>query len=158
MSASDPEVVVDNVCDLSSAKESILFFSCLFSQTDLILEVGIQSSHLASQNSGIECHQELSAMFLKSSTESTISTSLTHDICLRGRTGTSTHLGFESSLPTWKCWKCGKVVKMNLRDLKFLLISLVILRIWSFCWQEIMVDGFLANLGVGIAFRFCFHF
>ena len=61
MSASNPEVVVDHVSDLSSAKEPVFFLSLLFLQTDLSLEVGIldglcseqtQSSHPASQNSG----------------------------------------------------------------------------------------------------------
>ena len=41
MSASNPEVVVDHVSDLSSAKEPIFFLSFLFLQTDLLLEVGI---------------------------------------------------------------------------------------------------------------------
>ena len=38
--------------------------------------------------------------------------------CLRKRTVTSTHLGLESYLPTWKRWKCGEFFKMKLRDLK----------------------------------------
>ena len=41
MSSSNPEVVVDHVSDLSSAKEPILFLSFLFLHTDLLLEVGI---------------------------------------------------------------------------------------------------------------------
>ena len=38
---SDPEVVVNQVSDLSSAKESVCFLSLLFLKTDRILEVGI---------------------------------------------------------------------------------------------------------------------
>ena len=38
---SDPEVVVDQVSDLSSAKESVCFLSLLLRQSDLLLEVGI---------------------------------------------------------------------------------------------------------------------
>ena len=45
MSTSDSEVVVDHVSDLSSAKEPILFLSCLFVETDLVLEVGVLDDH-----------------------------------------------------------------------------------------------------------------
>ena len=71
MSASKPQVVVDHVSDLSSAKEPLLFLSSLFLQTDLFLDVGIQDdlvqsrrnpSHPASKNSGNENNPELSAM------------------------------------------------------------------------------------------------
>ena len=41
MSASDPEVLVDQVSDLSSAKETILFWGFLFIETDLLLELRI---------------------------------------------------------------------------------------------------------------------
>ena len=39
--SSDPEVLVDQVSDLSSSKETIFFVSFNFLQTDLFLEVGI---------------------------------------------------------------------------------------------------------------------
>ena len=38
---SDPEVFVDQVGDLSSRKETVLFLGFLFLQTDLFLEAGI---------------------------------------------------------------------------------------------------------------------
>ena len=41
MDVSGPKVVVDQVSDLSSAKESICFLSLLFIQTGLCFEVGI---------------------------------------------------------------------------------------------------------------------
>ena len=37
----DPEVLVDQVSDLSSSKESVFFMSFHFLQTDLFLEAGI---------------------------------------------------------------------------------------------------------------------
>ena len=55
--------------------------------------------------------------------------------CFQVRTGTSTYLGFESYLPTWKRWWCGEFVKLELRHPKSWLISHVILWIW-FCWAE----------------------
>ena len=39
--SNDPEVLVDQVSDLSSAKETVLFSGFLFLQTDLSLEVRI---------------------------------------------------------------------------------------------------------------------
>ena len=41
MSASDPEVLVDQVSNLSSSKEAVLFLSFHFLQNDLFLEAGI---------------------------------------------------------------------------------------------------------------------
>ena len=39
--SSDPEVLVDQVSDLSSTKETVLFLGFLFLQTDLSFEAGI---------------------------------------------------------------------------------------------------------------------
>ena len=39
--SSDPEVLVDQVSDLSSKKETVLFLGFLFLQSDLSLETGI---------------------------------------------------------------------------------------------------------------------
>ena len=39
--SSDPEVLVDQVSDLSSTKETVLFWGILFLQTDLSFEVRI---------------------------------------------------------------------------------------------------------------------
>ena len=39
--SSDPEELVDQVSDLSSMKETVLFLSFLFLQTDLSFELGI---------------------------------------------------------------------------------------------------------------------
>ena len=39
--SSDPEVLVDQVSDLSSTKETVLFLGFLFLEADLFLEAGI---------------------------------------------------------------------------------------------------------------------
>ena len=41
MDSSDPEVIVDQVRNLSSAKETVFFLGFLFLQTDLSFELGI---------------------------------------------------------------------------------------------------------------------
>ena len=41
LGSSDPEVLVDQVSDLSSTKETVLFLGFLFLQTDLSFELGI---------------------------------------------------------------------------------------------------------------------
>ena len=91
MSARNPEVVVDHASDLSSAKESILFLSFLFLQTDLFLELGILDDLVQSRGNlrvqhfkvwesslPIDCDD------LRSSTDSTISTSLIHNVASEG--------------------------------------------------------------------------
>ena len=41
MAPSDPEVIVDQVGNLSTAKETVLFLGLLFLQTDFPFELGI---------------------------------------------------------------------------------------------------------------------
>ena len=88
MSVSIPEVVVDHVSDLSSAKEPILFLSFLFLQTDLSLEVRIledllqrrrnpRIQHLKSGETGITSNW---ARWFFNRPQSAISTSLNHNI------------------------------------------------------------------------------
>ena len=50
MSASDPEVVVDHVSDLTSTKETVLFLGFLFLETDLFLQVGILDDPVQSRS------------------------------------------------------------------------------------------------------------
>ena len=87
MSTSYSKIFVDHEGDLSASQESVLFLGFLLLEADLLFEVGIlydlvqkqkQSSRPASQNS----------------------TSLIHNIALRGRNGTSTYMVLESYLPT----------------------------------------------------------
>ena len=164
MSASNTEVVVDHVSDLSAAKEPILFLSFLFLQTDLFLEVGILDDLVQSGRNPRIQHVKIREMSIPLNWVRwfQIVQRIDHlhffdpQHCLRERTRTGTYLGFESYLPTWKRWRCGKFVKLKLRDPKFLLISHVILWISSFCWKrEFLIDGVLTNLGVGKVSLFC---
>ena len=64
MSSSDSKVVVDYVSDPSSAKESILFLSFLFLQTDLSLEVGILDDLVQSRRNPRIQHLKIREMSL----------------------------------------------------------------------------------------------
>ena len=85
MAPSDPEVIVDQVSNLSAAKETVLLLGLLFLQTDSSFEMGIMDDFfraeaiLASSTSkfGIEIPR-VDDEDSNSSTESTISTSLIH--------------------------------------------------------------------------------
>ena len=91
MAPSDPEVIVDQVGNLSAAKESVLFLGLLFLQTDSPFELGIMDDMfsaeaiLASSTSkfGIEIPR-VDDEDLNYSTESTNSTSLIHCIASVG--------------------------------------------------------------------------
>ena len=83
MDSSDPEVIVDQVSNLPATKETVLLLGFLFLQTDSSFEMGIMNDFvqcyaiLASSTSkfGIEIPR-IDDEDHKSSTESTISTSL----------------------------------------------------------------------------------
>ena len=84
MACSDPEVIVDQVGNLSAAKETVLFLGLLFLQTDSSFEMGImddfvqcRNNPLASSTSkfGIEIPR-VDDEDLNSSTESTNSREL----------------------------------------------------------------------------------
>ena len=87
MGSSDPELIVDQVGNLSAAKETVLLLGLLFLQTDSSSEMGIMDdlfsaeAILASSSSkfGIEI-QRVDEEDLNSSTESNNSTSLIHCI------------------------------------------------------------------------------
>ena len=82
MGSSDQEMIVDQVGNLSTSKETILFLGLLFLQTDSPFELELwmilfsAEAILASSTSkfGIEIHR-IDDEDLNSSTESTISTS-----------------------------------------------------------------------------------
>ena len=81
------EVLVDQVSDLSSSEEAVLFVSFHFLQTDLFLEAGILDDFfgagaiLASTNSKFGPGTPvIEREDFRSSTDSTISTSLIHSI------------------------------------------------------------------------------
>ena len=101
-----------------------------------------QSSHLVLQNLAFEFLLQNTKIF-KSSTESTISTSLINSINFRRKLWTRTYLSLESYLPTSKrCWR-GEFVEMKIWDLQSLLVcSIITWRIsltrdeWTFGWQS----------------------
>ena len=83
----------------------------------------------------------------KSSNESTISTSLIHNIASEGKSEQVVTWFFESNLPTEECRTCREFVELQFRYLLSLLSNHRIL------W--IMVDGVLANVGIGIVSLLC---
>ena len=66
MAPSDPEVIGDQVSNLSAAKETVMLLGLLFLQTDSSFEMGImddfvsvlkQSSHQVLKNSALKYHE-----------------------------------------------------------------------------------------------------
>ena len=66
MGSSDPEVIVDQVGNPSTSKETVLFLGLSFLQTDFPFEMGImddscsalkQSSHRVLQNLALKYHE-----------------------------------------------------------------------------------------------------
>ena len=145
MSASNPEVVVDHASDLFSAKESILFLSFLFLQTDLLLDGGIlddldqsgsnlRVQHLKNVQNSFQ--KRIAKTSIPLVNQSTISTSLIHNIASEGEPEQALTWVLNLNFQHEKRWKCEEFVKLKLRDLKSLLISHVILWICSYCWKE----------------------
>ena len=92
MSTSDSKVVVNHVSDLSSSKKPILFLGFLFLQSDLLFELEfwmILFKAEATLASSISKVGNLSTAIVRddfnSSTESTITTSLIHNIESEGK-------------------------------------------------------------------------
>ena len=93
MSASDPEVVVSHVSDLSSSKKPILFQSFLFLQADLLFLKWEFLMIVFNAEAILESSSSKFGKFLpavdredfNSSIESTICTSLTHNIASEGK-------------------------------------------------------------------------
>ena len=140
MDPSDPEVIVDQVNNLSAAKETVLLLG-LFCSSRLILLLKWElrmilftaEAILASNTSkfGIEIPR-IDDEVLTSSTESTNSTSLIHCIASVGKLRTSTYLGLEPYLPASKgCW-CWELVKVKIRKLQSLLdFTIIVWRVSS---------------------------
>ena len=91
MAPSDPKVIVDQVSNLSAAKETILLLGLLFLQTDSSFEMRIMDDFVQCRSNprikylkfGIEIPR-VDDEDLNSSTESTYSTSLIHCIASVG--------------------------------------------------------------------------
>ena len=150
MAPSDPEVIVDQVGNLSAAKETVLFLGLLFLQTDSPFELGIMDdlfsaeAILASSTSkfGIEIPR-VDDEDLNSSTESTNSTSLIHCIASVGNCeqvhSSVLNLIFQQA----KVAGVGNLSKWRIRILQSLLVCPIILwRVssteddWIFGWRS----------------------
>ena len=132
---------------------------CLLPGADLLLEVGIlgwsyseqtQSSHPASQNSWNRSRR------FNSSNESTISTSWWH--YMPPSVNWNKHLlGSWCFFPTWKSWKCGNVFKLEVPRSEVFVDQpdTSVSSTHSAGRREFLIDGLLANLGVGIVSLLC---
>ena len=134
MGSSDPEVIVDQVGNLSASKETVLFLGLLFLQTDSSFEVRIMDGFVQCwSNPRIESSKFgiwiplIDDEDIKSSTESTISSFLIHSIASVRKLWASTNLSLDSYLPTSKRWWCGEFVKVKICNLQSLLVCPIIL-------------------------------
>ena len=134
MAPSDPEVIGDQVGNLSAAKETVPFLGLLFLQTDFLLKWELwmilfsAEAILASSTSkfGIEIPR-VDDEDLNSSTESTNSTSLIHWIasvrnCEQVHTSVL-NLIFQQANVAGE----GEIVKVKIRNLQSLLVCTIIL-------------------------------
>ena len=155
MAPSDPEVLVDQVSDLSAAKETVLFLGFFFLQTDLFLEAGIMDD-------SVQCWSnfrvEYNKIWPRSSSDRTRRFLIIHwinhlhffDPQHSWKLWTSTYLSLESYLPTSNiCW-VWKFVKMKIRNLQSLLVCPTILcRVssteddWIFGWRSRLASQIL---------------
>ena len=141
-------VLVDQVSDLSSTRETVLFLGLLFLQTDSSFEVKIMDNFfsaeaiLASSTSkfGIEIP-------LIDPLNQPISTSSIHNISFRKKLWTSTYLGLESHLPTSERGWCWEFVKMRIWNLQSLLVGLKILWKSSLTGNE-KISGWRSQTGI----------
>ena len=93
----DPEELVDQVSDLSSTKETVLFLGFLFLQTDLSFEFSIEAIFASSTSkSGIRIPFTEHEDFI-SPTDSTISTSLIHSMASVGNCEQVLNLAFQQA-------------------------------------------------------------
>ena len=155
--ASDTEVVINQVSDLSSSKESVLFLSLLFLQTDSFLEVGtidnfaqpwcntrVEQLKVEKRNNPWIEHQDF-----KSSTDLAISTSLIHNMAFVVKLEQEHTPTLNLILQHEKVCGIGNLSKWSSE-------------IWSLCWSapwflkflqcmgwnEFPADGLRGNLGV----------
>ena len=87
-----------------------------------------------------------------SSTESTISTSLIHNIASEGKSEQFLNLTFQYKIDEWR----GEFFKLKLRYLLFLLSSHRIL--WYFHWQKIWLTTFFQTSALVSCSQFVLHF
>ena len=118
MAPSDPEVIVDEVGNLSAVGLLFLQTDSPFEQEELWMILFSAEAILASSTSkfGIEIPR-IDDEDLNSSTESTNSTSLIHCIASVGNCEQVTYLGLEPYLPASEgCWR-RELVKVEIREI-----------------------------------------
>ena len=170
MARSDPKVIVDQVGNLSTAKETVLLLGLLFLQTDSSFELGIMDDF-------IECWSNPRIEYFKiwhlNSSHRRQRSQFIHQInqlhfidplhCFRRELWTTTHLGPESYLPANKgCW-CREFVKVEIRNLQSLLVFPIILwRVssteddWIFGWRSRLASQ-ISILFWSFTFLRCWH-
>ena len=163
MAPNDQKVIVDQVSNLSAAKETVLLLGLLSSRLILLLKRELwiilfsAEAILASSTPkfGIEIPR-IDDEVLNSSTESTISTSLIQCIASVGNCE-KVHTSVEPYLPAGKgCW-CREIVNVKIRNLQSLLVCPKILgRISSTEWLNLWLT---VQTGISdLHFVLVFHF
>ena len=148
MSASNPEVDVDHESDLSSSWKPVLSLGFLFLQTGLFFWSGNSYSHFvqAFQNFAsdiskfVKFFPSIDREDFNSSNESTISDSLIHNKASDGKS---------EQVVTW-CFESFSPIYENVEDAVNLCICCSDICCLCTGNVEVMVDGLLANLGIGI--------
>ena len=148
MSTSDSKVVVDHVSDLSSSKK-------LFLQSDLLLEVWILDDLVQSRSHSRIKHLKILEILtsidhedFNSATESNISTSLTHNVASKGKS--EQELTWVFNLIFQYENDEGVENQMNWSsDICSLCFTAIELCGISAGRKEFMVDGLLADIGIG---------
>ena len=149
MGSSDPEVIVDQVSNLSTSKETVLFLGLLFLQTDFPFEMGIMDdlvqgwSYPRIKYFKIRHWNTPYRWRLKIIPWINQLHFLDALHRLRRELWTSTYLGLKPYLPASEgCW-CRELVKVKIQNLKSLLVCPIILwrdssteDYWIFGWRS----------------------
>ena len=148
--SSDPELCVDQVGNLSTSKETVLFLGLLFLQTDSPFEMGIMDDLVQSWNNPHIKNFKIRHWYTANRwriSEFIYWINQLHFFDplhrLRRKLWTSTYLRLEPHLPTNNgCW-CKELVKVEIRNLQSLLVCPIILwRVssteddWIFGWRS----------------------
>ena len=149
MGSSEPELIVDQVGNLSTSKETVLFLGLLFLQTDSPSELGIMDDFLQRwSNPRIEYfkirHWNTTSRWGRSQFIHWINQIHLLDPLhrFRRKLWTSTYLGLEPYLLASKgCWR-RELVKMEIRNLQSLLVcSIILWSVSSLKMTESLADG-----------------
>ena len=151
MDPNDPKIIVDEICNLSAAKETVLLLGLLFLQTDSSFEMGIMDDIVQCWNNPrIKYfkirHWNTTSRWRRSQFINRINQLHFLDPLhrFRWKLRTSTYLGLEPYLPANKgCW-CRELVKVEIRNLQALLLvcPIILWRVssteddWIFGWRS----------------------